>query len=185
MFSQFLAKGLTTNQLYKRIITTSNEVNKYMAEKNNNDQTFAFQVERYKFILQEIHTLNENFHKYLILFQTLLTGILSGGVVIFTSWQNLAIPPEVVKLSIQSLLGVMIVLTLFVVTTIIVGVISWFDYRNEEVDLLDAMVGKGFRKKPSVSNIWRWHETYLIIFILVIVVSIYFYVRLIMLPAIK
>jgi hypothetical protein len=155
-----------------------------MAKKQSDDQSLPFQVERYKFILQEIHSLNENLHRYLTLFQTLITGILGGGIYIFISWKNLTIPPETAKVSLHSLVGLLIILTLFVVTSIIVGIISWYDYRNEEVDLLDEAVGKGFRKKPSATNIWRWHETYMIIFIVIIVAFISIYVSTQVIPLI-
>src|SRR2546429_8410857 len=70
---------------------------------------------------------------------------------------------------INGLLILFVLLALFVVISIIAGIVSWFNYRNEEVDLLDE-VQVGFRKRPNLRNFWRWNETYMIGFIIIITV---------------
>ena len=97
-------------------------------------------MERYKYILQQIHTLDDNVHKYLALFQTLATAIVGGGISLFVSWKTLHITADIVRASIQGLLGLLVILTLFVVISIIGGIFSWLDYRREEVELLNEMV---------------------------------------------
>jgi hypothetical protein len=47
-----------------------------------------FKLERYKYILNEIHFLNENIHKYLSLFQTLATAVAGGAAAIFVGWRK-------------------------------------------------------------------------------------------------
>lgn len=141
------------------------------------DKGSDFKLERYKFILQEVHTLNDNLHKYLALFQTLTTAIFGAGVALFVSWRQLNITVEVAITAMRGLLALLIILTLFVVSSLIAGILSWFDYRWEEVELLNETVKQGFRKPPSLKNFWRWYETYLIVFILIVVVAIAIYVE--------
>lgn len=144
-----------------------------------------FKLERYKYILQQLNALNENIHKYLTLFQALLTAVVGGIVTVFVSWKNLKIEVESARLGIQGLLGLQVLLSLFVVVSIVSGMFSWFDYRNEEVKLLEAAVKSGFRRKPSLRNFWRWYETYMIIFILGATIFIYCFVANNLLPAMK
>ena len=47
------------------------------------DPAINFKLERYKYILGQINFLNENLHKYLTLFQTLATAIVSAAVAVF------------------------------------------------------------------------------------------------------
>ena len=156
-----------------------------MANEQNTNRGNDFKLERYKYILQQIHSLNENIHKYLTLFQTLTTAIIGGGVAVFVSWQQLNISADVAKITIQGLLGLLVILTLFVIISIVVGILSWFDYRKEEVELLNEAVRSGFRKSPKASNIWRWYETYIVLFIIVIVIVIYLFVQGQIIPLIK
>jgi uncharacterized membrane protein YfcA len=135
-----------------------------------------FKLERYKYILQEMRSLNDNTHKYLTLFQTLATLIIGGGVGVFVGWKSLRIPPDAAIAGINGLLILLVVLGLFVITSIAAGMISWFDYRNEEVELLDQ-VQQNFRKKPNLRNFWRWTETYMIGFIVTVVIFICFYIE--------
>jgi amino acid transporter len=144
-----------------------------------------FRIEYYKYILQQIHTLNENNHKYLTLFQTLITAIVGGGVFVFMSWKELKIEAAVARATIQGILGLIIILTIFVVLSIISNMISWLDFRKEEVLLLNQEVNEGFRKEPSWANFWRWSETYLLIFIIIAVVFIVRFVYNSVLPHIK
>ena len=156
-----------------------------MADHKNTDPGADFKLERYKYILQEIYSLNDNVHKYLSLFQTLVTAIIGGGVTIFISWKSLNISAEVARVGIQGLLGLLIILTLFVIFSILAGAFTWFDYRNEEVELLDQAIKPGFRKPPKAINFWRWHETYLLLFIMIVAVVIYIYVQSQIIPLIR
>ncbi len=139
--------------------------------------TNAVFLERYKYVLQEIHTLNNNIHKYLNLFQTLATALATAGVAVFVGRQQLDLTSDVARTAIQGLMGLLIVLAAFVVLAILAGVFSWLDYRAEEVELLNKLMGYGFRKPPKKRNFWRWQETYVVIFILIVVTSIILYVQ--------
>lgn len=131
-----------------------------------------FKLERYKYILQQIHFLNENIHKHLALFQGLSTVILGGIVAIFVNWKKLGIDAETAQTGIYALLGLLCLLALFVILYVFSGIFSWLDYREEEADLLDEMVAIGYRARPKVKNLWRWHESWLVVSIVVFVITI-------------
>jgi hypothetical protein len=151
----------------------------------HSDQDDNFRLERYKFILEEIHSLNENIHKYLALYQTLATAIIGGGIGIFVSWRSLKIDAEIAKMAIQGALGLLIMLTLFIITSILATIFSWFDYRKEEVRLLDMVLKPNFRQLPMLRNFWRWSETYVLIFIVVVVIIVFFYIEYQVIPLIR
>jgi hypothetical protein len=117
------------------------------------------------------------------LFQALTTLIIGGGVSVFVGWKNLAVGADVARAAINGFLILLIVLALFVITSIIAGMISWFDYRNEEVELLDQ-VQPGFRKKPKLGNLWRWNETYMVLFVIFVVIFMCVYVETQIIPLI-
>ncbi|MBL1241431.1 MAG: hypothetical protein COB13_006250 [OCS116 cluster bacterium] len=123
-------------------------------------------VERYKYILQEIAALNARTPKYLLLFQSLTTAIFGGGVAVFLGWKNLNISFEIAQIGIEGLLWLFTILAFFVIVSIVVGMVAWMDYRQEEVELLEMVVKIDFRKAPKWRNFWRWSETYLILIII-------------------
>jgi len=155
------------------------------ATPQNTHQDAEFQLERYKHILGEIRSLNENVHKYLTLFQTLAVTIIGSGIGIFVIWKNFQIDANAARVAIQGALGLLILLALFTTTSIIASMFSWFDYRQEEVELLDKAVHPGFRKPPTFRNFWRWSETYVLLFINVAVLVVYFYVQYQVIPLVK
>jgi ABC-type uncharacterized transport system permease subunit len=144
-----------------------------------------FKLERYKYILNEIHALNENVNKYLTLFQTLATALIGGGVGLFLTWQSQNLDADLVVAAMRGLLGLLVILALFVVLVVVSGIVSWFDYRQEEVELLNEIVGPTFRKPPQWGNIWRWREFYVILFVLVSVGAIWWYVESAIIPLIR
>jgi hypothetical protein len=129
-------------------------------------------VERYKYILSEIQSLNENIHRFITLFQTLTTAIVGGGVAFLASWKNFNLTPQIALTIIRSLEGLLTLTTGFIVVSIIIGMVSWYDYRKEETELLDKYIEPGFRKSPRWKNFIRWHETYTIIFMLVFIILV-------------
>src|SRR5262249_16935371 len=84
-----------------------------------------FKLEQYKYILQQRQTLNDNVHKYLALFQTLITGIAGAGVAIFVGWKELKIDAAVAVVGIKGLLWLLIILASFVVMSILSTIFSW------------------------------------------------------------
>ncbi|MCA9150329.1 MAG: hypothetical protein KDA92_13555 [Planctomycetales bacterium] len=130
-----------------------------------------FKLERLRFVYNQIDRLNERFHKYIAQFQTLTTAILGAGAAVFLTWSKGAVGADVSRTVIQGLVGLLIVLGLFIVVFVSTGVISWFDYRNEEVRILEDVVGKGYRHNPKLKNIFRWHEFYLVLMIVATVAT--------------
>lgn len=141
-------------------------------------------MERYKYILQQLQMLNENSHKYLTLFQTLAIFIVGGGTYLFVSWRSFHISSEVVRTSMQGLLGLLILMTLFIIVSLASGIASWFDYRKAELQLLDEEVGVGFRNAPRLRDWWRWYEMHMMIFIFLIVLFIVIFVETQIIPQI-
>ena len=146
-----------------------------MAKEQEKEQSVSFKLERYKFILQEIHALNENVHRYLTLYQTLATTIIGAGILVFVNWKGFGITADLAKVGIQALAGMLVFLSIFIIIQIVAGMFSWIDFRNEEVELLNKVVKKGYRSPSKLSNFWRWSETYFILFILVIAIFISIY----------
>jgi hypothetical protein len=144
-----------------------------------------FKLERYKYILAEIHALNENVNKYLTLFQTLATALVGGGVGLFLTWQSQSLDAALVVAAMRGLLGLLVMLALFVVLMVVSGIFSWYDYRQEEVELLNQVVGPNFRKPPQWGNVWRWREFYVILFVVGSVTIIWVYVERAIIPLIR
>lgn len=148
------------------------EINKE-SDANGND----FKLERYKYILQQLNSLNEHTHKNLTLFQTLITAIAGGAIIIFISWKDLKIDATIAKISLNGLIILIIVLALFVITSIVAGVFSWIDYRREEVKLLNDAVNSNFRDLPTWRNIWRWYELYVALFIVIVTTGLIIFLQ--------
>ena len=144
-----------------------------------------FSLERYKFILGEKRFLNENVHRYLTLFQTLMTAIVGAGATVFISWKKLDLGPEMARITIQMLLGLLIILAIFVILALVSGIFSWFDYRNEEIDLLEKNVGSATHARPSIRNFMRWQETYVLLLMVIVIASSYYFVERAVIPAIR
>lgn len=166
------------------VVSTKNEGVPALNPSLRGKKAADFELERYKFILQEIRFLNENTHKYLTLFQTLATAIIGGGVALFVGWKNLKLTPEMARVGIESLLALFSLLSIFVIFLILAGIFSWFDYRREECELLDKAVEPSFRKPPTANNFWRWQETQFIVFVGIVAITVIVYVRCWVLPLI-
>lgn len=144
----------------------------------------AIKVERYKFILQQLDSLNQNHHKYLALFQTLLTAVISAGVALFVGWRELKLDPEAARIGLRGLFGLVFLLTVFLCFSTVAGAFSWFDFRNEEVDLLINEVGPDFRKRPTMKNLWRWPELYFLVLLVIVLAVIYWFMEYRIIPLI-
>jgi hypothetical protein len=128
--------------------------------------------------------LNESLQKYLTVFQTLATAIVAAGVAVFVGWQKLEVSPEVAVASIRGLLVLLALLGLFVILSVSAGIFSWLDYRREEVELLNREVEPGFRDSPKYTSIWRWYETYVLLFTLGFVLAAVLFAEIEIIPRI-
>jgi hypothetical protein len=123
-----------------------------------------FKLERYKYIVGQQAALNENVHKYLLFYQTLVSAILGGVVAFIVKAIEHKISRDIVAYVINGaglLLGITSAFTFLLVFS---GLASWIDYRKEECELLDEVVRPGFRDKPRLHNFWRWPEVYVLAF---------------------
>lgn len=136
-----------------------------------------YKLERYKFLLQQISFLNENAFRTLTLYQTLAAGILGAGVGLFVGRSELGIDAATARLGLRALIGLLGLVTLFVVLSIGAGVASWVDYRKEEADLLDAEIAPGFRERPKLGNLWRWYETLFAMTAIVVFLAVWGFVE--------
>ncbi|MEV4831486.1 hypothetical protein AB0K25_24610 [Micromonospora sp. NPDC049257] len=142
-------------------------------------------VERYKFILQQLHSLNENVYKILGIYQSLSTVLAGAGVALFVGYRKWELSPELAR---SGMIGIATLLTIaasFTILLIVVGMVSWFDYRNEEYHFLTEVCGLAFRSKPSLRNIFRWYEPHVIGFIIISTLALWMLVVLLMLPVMK
>lgn len=125
-----------------------------------------FSLERYKYILQQIHTSNENTYKFLAIYQALATTTVGAALVLFVSYRGWGIDPATARTGVLGLVLLETVIAGFTALLIFIGILTWLDYRNEECELTDRVVHQGFRKAPRVRNFFRWYETYIVLFIL-------------------
>lgn len=129
------------------------------------DRAQAFEVERYKYLLQQVHTVNENVYRFLAIYQTLATVLVGAALALFVRWDEWKIDPYVAQLGVVSIIVVVTVIAAFTVGLIVVGVLTWLDYREEECELTEEAVRPGYRRPPELRNFWRWYETYIVLFI--------------------
>jgi len=143
-----------------------------------------FKLERLKFVLQQIDRSNERFHKYMTFFQGIAVAIVGAGAAVFASWNRLGLSIDASRALIRGLEGLLVIIAGFVCVSVLAGIASWIDYRREEVRLLGEVVRHGYRKPPSLRNVWRWHETYLLAFLILTVTVMIVFVESIIVPLI-
>jgi hypothetical protein len=139
---------------------------------------------RYQHILQQIQSVNENVFRFLAIYQALISALAAGQVLLFINHRRWSLSSSVTRISLAGILVLEAIVALFTVLMIVVGILSWLDYRLEECDIADVVVGPGFRKRPSTSNWYRWYETYIILFVLLSLGALWFFVEAWMVPAV-
>jgi uncharacterized membrane protein len=144
-----------------------------------------FALERYRYILQQIHAVNENAYRFLAIYQTLATTLVGAALALFVGYRKWEVAAATARGGVIGLLALTTVVAAFTITLIVVGAFSWLDYRNEECDITDEMVGPGFRKRPRPGNLLRWYETYVLLFITVSVIVMWLIAGLYVLPAMR
>jgi amino acid transporter len=144
-----------------------------------------FALERYRYILQQIHAVNENAHRFLAIYQTLATTLVGAALALFVGYRKWDVASDTARSGVIGLLVLTTVVAAFTITLIVVGALAWLDYRNEECDITDEMVGPGFRKRPRPGNLLRWYETYVLLFILVSLIVMWLLAGLFVLPAMR
>ncbi|MGW5327407.1 hypothetical protein [Streptomyces sp. NPDC004014] len=144
-----------------------------------------FALERYRYILQQIHTVNENVYRFLAIYQTLATALVGVALSLFVGYRKWDLEPAVARGGVIGLLSLASVIAAFTITLVVVGAFSWVDYRNEECDITDEMVGIEFRKRPRPGNLFRWYETYIVLFIVASITAMWVLAGIFMIPEMK
>ncbi|WP_127501401.1 DUF2157 domain-containing protein [Actinoplanes solisilvae] len=148
------------------------------------DRAQAFEVERYKYLLQQLHTVNENVYRFLAIYQTLATVLVGAALLLFVRYEEWRIEPRVAQIGIVAVLLLVTVIAAFTVLLIVIGVFAWLDYRREECELTEVAIRPGYRRPPDPRNFWRWYETYIVLFILGSVGFMWLGASFVLLPAI-
>jgi uncharacterized iron-regulated membrane protein len=130
-------------------------------------------VERYKYILQQLHASNENVHRFLALYQSLATAIAGAGLALFVGYKKWGIGAPTAQAGMVGLACLLSVVAGFTILLVISGVFTWLDYRKEECELANALTKPGFRRPPELRNFLRWYETYVILFVAASMVAIW------------
>ncbi|GIG91665.1 hypothetical protein ACFQ3X_37410 [Plantactinospora endophytica] len=144
-----------------------------------------FHLERYRYILQQIQAANENVHRFLGIYQALATTLVGAALAIFVGHRDWGVPPATARAGIIALLWLVTVVAAFTVLVVIVGVLTWLDYRNEECQLLSDVLHPDFRAPPTLGNFYRWYETYIVAFIVVTVAAMWWCALELVIPAIQ
>ncbi|MEU0603347.1 hypothetical protein ABZ484_34740 [Streptomyces sp. NPDC006393] len=144
-----------------------------------------FALERYRYILQQIHAVNENAYRFLAIYQTLATALVSAALVLFVGYHKWHLEAATARAGVIGLLALTTVVAAFTGGLIVVGSFAWLDYRNEECDITDEVVAPGFRSRPRPGHLWRWYETYMVLFILVSVAAMWVLAGFYLLPAMR
>jgi amino acid transporter len=145
----------------------------------------AMEVERYKFILQQLHTVNENVYRFLAIYQTIATVLVGATLTLFVRYEDWHIRPQLARLGVVALLAMVTVVAAFTVLLIVIGAFAWLDYRREECELTEVAVRPGFRRAPEPRNFWRWYETWIVAFIGLSVLVMWIAAATLLLPAIR
>jgi hypothetical protein len=148
------------------------------------DAEQQFQLERYKYILQQLHAVNENVYRFLAIYQTLATALVGAGLALFVGYKDWGLAPTTVRAGIVALMWLVTFVAGFTILLVVVGVLSWLDYRHEECAVTDEAVRPGFRQPPQLRNFFRWYETYIVLFIMSSIVCMWYFALVVVLPAV-
>jgi len=138
---------------------------------------------RYQHILGQIQSVNENVFRFLAIYQTLISALVAGQVLLFINHQRWSLSPSTTRIALIAILVLETLVGVFSSLMIIIGIWNWLDYRSEECDISDAILGRSFRRRPSPSNWYRWYETYMVAFIFFSVIALWILVEVWMIPA--
>lgn len=142
-------------------------------------------IERYRYILQQINTVNENVYRFLAIFQAIVTALVTAALVFFVSYSKWGIAPSTARTGLRGLLVLITVIAGFTILLIAVGILSWLDYRREECELTAKYFAADFRIPPKLRNFYRWYETFIILLIIVITVLLWVLTEVFLIPKIK
>ncbi|PSW06169.1 hypothetical protein [Photobacterium lipolyticum] len=133
--------------------------------------TNQFAIERYKFILDKIKFLDNQYNNYLNLFIKLLTAILGIIISSILISKKGEIDASWVRYIIEASSALIIIISLILIRLTTITIHSWKDYRNDEVLLLSKFEIDIDRKPPSDQKENHWNEAAFITLLWATVVS--------------
>ena len=80
-------------------------------------------IERYKYILQQLHSLNENAYRLLGIYQSLSTLLAGAGIALFVGYRKWGISAELAKSGLTGLAVLLTIVGSFTILLIIVGIL--------------------------------------------------------------
>jgi hypothetical protein len=146
------------------------------------EPVLEFGLERYRYILAQINTVNENVYRFLAIYQAIASATVTAGLALFVGYRGWKIDVSVARTGVIGLACLETVVALFTMLLIFIGVLAWLDYRREECELTDKLVRMGFRQQPRIGNFFRWYETYIILFIAISTIFVWIFVLVLILP---
>lgn len=152
-------------------------------EGEKNDLAKEITKIRYQHILGQIQSINENVFRFLAIYQALISALVAGQVLLFINHQHWSLSPSTTRIGLITILVLETLVGVFASLMIIIGIWNWLDYRSEECDISDAILGRSFRQRPLPSNWYRWYETYIVVFIFFSVIVLWILVEVWMIPA--
>lgn len=123
-------------------------------------------VERYKFIQEKIKKLDSQFEQSLnTMLKTIIALVAFGVAVLLAKLEGKIQSESIVLLAIQTIGLLLSISSIFHLLTNLAVMFSWWDYRKEEVELLNQVGCNLNRSKPviCIKKVLRWHETYLLL----------------------
>ncbi|HCG7129691.1 TPA: hypothetical protein NJ327_002432 [Vibrio parahaemolyticus] len=133
------------------------------ASKEANDQII---VERYKYILEKIKFLDGNIYQNFNLSIKLITSLIAVLTASVISVSEGKISDVTFLLSIKFIFSILVFFSIYMLFTSISITLSWYDYRREEISLLNKVNCDINRSSPKLRSFFRWSETYYVIFMI-------------------
>lgn len=130
-------------------------------------------LERYKFIQDKIKFLDNVLHINMNLVIKILIGIFTVILSIFLIHlkQPDLVSPQAIIIALQFSSALVALTTFVFLLMTIANVLSWIDYRKEEVELLEKFGGEFIRKPADKKKFLSWQETWFsfaLLFILIV-----------------
>ncbi|MFG1649789.1 hypothetical protein ACGFIE_07660 [Micromonospora sp. NPDC049275] len=139
-------------------------------------------LERYRYILRQIESVNQNTHRFLALYQAIVTSLATACVALFLGYEQWGVKPGVARAGLIALMFLASLVACFAAVLIIAGIFSWLDYRREECRLVNPVAGEGFRDPPQWRSFLRWYETWVALFIIASMAAMWLVVLHLLLP---
>ena len=130
-------------------------------------------VERYKYITSKIRDLDNAFEKNMVSSGKYITAIFGFLTAAVYAAKTSKITDEtlVLAMNISSAMAIFICLLFIAIT--ISGILSWIDYRKEEIEFFTHVEINIGRKPPNIANFYRWNEFWYVVALFIIGIIAY------------